>query len=146
MNHLSKSYDCDQVFEAPCANDCKSHLYCCPRCIHSLSCAQNLLVVMMYSLPSRLLRYKLTKERFAWLSDKLDPFIGPKAGGTGVVHRHACSTNIKLSITLRYLAGGDPTDIQDLHGCKKSTMFKHLWSKFWPHDALPCQVCVTARS
>eukprot|EP00037_Helgoeca_nana_P003094 m.38083 g.38083 ORF g.38083 m.38083 type:complete len:489 (+) comp13287_c0_seq1:277-1743(+) len=72
-------------------------------------------------------RYKVTKRRFASLSAALDPYLSPKrhdSDGT-----NALSTDLKLSMTLRFLAGGAPVDILDIHGVRSlSTFYTHLWA------------------
>lgn len=72
-------------------------------------------------------RYKVTKKRFASLSADLDPYLKPmphRSDGT-----NALSTDLKLSMTLRFLAGGAPVDIIDIHGVRSlSTFYTHLWA------------------
>ncbi len=75
-------------------------------------------------------RYKLSKSGFARLCHKLRPYVGTKrnnkharnSSGSGI------TTEICLSMTLRYLSGGSFLDIIDMHGVGKSTFYRLLWA------------------
>lgn len=74
-------------------------------------------------------RYKLSKATFQDLVEKLRPYVGVhttdrfarSSSGSGV------STELCLSMTLRYLCGGHVLDIIDLHGVAKATFYHGLW-------------------
>ena len=70
-------------------------------------------------------RYKLSKATFQDLVEKLTSYVGVhttdrfahSSSGFGV------STQLCLSMTLRYLCGGRVLDIIDLHGVAKATFY-----------------------
>ena len=74
-------------------------------------------------------RYKLNKLTFFWLTNKLRDHVG-----TGSANRYAVAssgsgipTELCLSMTLRWLAGGHDCDIVDMHGVASSTFYSLLW-------------------
>lgn len=67
-------------------------------------------------------RYKLTKEAFADMCQELRPALEPPTGTTNPI-----STELALSMTLRFLAGGHVLDIIDQHGCAEPTFYHKLW-------------------
>ena len=74
-------------------------------------------------------RYKVTKAQFAQISSDLRLLVGRSAkdpaarrsSGSGV------TTDLCLSMTLRYLAGGSYLDIIDMHKVGRSTFYKAVW-------------------
>jgi hypothetical protein len=75
-------------------------------------------------------RYKVSKAAFRELALKIRPLVGRKASNRWVVSSSGSGvpTELCLSMTLRYLAGGHVYDIIDLHGVGRSTFYKVLWS------------------
>ena len=68
-------------------------------------------------------------ERAFWtlhsmIEEHLQTSVRSAAGGTpnGIIR-----SELKLSIALRYLAGGDPLDIMISHGVSHSSVFESLW-------------------
>ena len=76
-------------------------------------------------------RYKVTKYRFRQLCELIEPHVGPRpnlvGGGNACrsgAHNSPLSTELKLSMALRYMCGGGPLDLIDLHGVRsKSTLY-----------------------
>ena len=76
-------------------------------------------------------RYRLDLEGFNQVLERIRPFLGPS-------HAHAPSQvppELKLSMALRWMAGGSYLDIADLHGVEVSTFYKHLWTTIEAIDA-----------
>jgi len=66
-------------------------------------------------------RYKVSKSKFAQLCEDVRPSLEPPQGT-----RNPISTEIALSMTLRFLAGAHVYDIVDLHGVAEPTFFNKL--------------------
>ncbi len=75
------------------------------------------------------MRYKISKATFKDLADKIRPYVGvhtmdrfarSSAGS-------AITTELCLSLTLRWLCDGHVLDIIDLHGVGKSSFYHRLW-------------------
>ena len=71
-------------------------------------------------------RYRLDLESFQTLIDKIRDRVEPKhpppaTSGSPI------SAEIRLSCALRFLCGGAPVDIADMHGIAVSTLHAHLW-------------------
>ncbi len=63
--------------------------------------------------------FKLSKFGFARLCDKLRPYVGTKRKRKHASNSYyglEITTEICMSMTLRYLAGGSFVDIIDMHG------------------------------
>lgn len=80
-------------------------------------------------------RYKVTKERYAWLCDQLRTQLAPRwnpiIASRDPAKRHhndALSVELKLSMTLRFMAGGAVADIMDLHGVLSRETFYYTHS------------------
>ena len=76
-------------------------------------------------------RYRLNKQKFKYVS----ALLSNQKQAASKYHRgwfwesKKVSTDLKLSMTLRWLAGGDYKDVGDLHGVEASnTFYKHVWS------------------
>ena len=79
-------------------------------------------------------RYKVTKEKFAEMVKLISPMIKARGqGGAG----GPISTELKLSMTLRFLAGGHVFDIMDLHGVlSTSSAYSHIKDTIFALDAV----------
>ena len=66
-------------------------------------------------------RYRIDKGGFAAILEKIKPHMPPRHRKSGVPNE------LKLSMTLRWLAGGSYLDISDLHGVHPATMYRHVW-------------------
>ena len=64
-------------------------------------------------------RYRMTKEDFAELVDKCRPYLSL----SNKAREDSVTPEIAVSITLRYLAGGQYCDICDVHNIRDSTFF-----------------------
>jgi hypothetical protein len=74
--------------------------------------------------------YRMTRETFWKLHDILWPLLrsppnrsNKKSGATnGII-----TTSVRLSIAIRFFAGGDPKDIMGVHGVSHSVVFESVW-------------------
>jgi hypothetical protein len=76
-------------------------------------------------------RYRLDLEGFNQVLEKIRPALGR-------VHENVptqVAPELKLSMALRWMAGGSYLDIADLHGVEVSTFYKHLWTTIEAIDA-----------
>ena len=69
-------------------------------------------------------RYRLSKAAFAALVVKISPLLERQWKFTS----NPVSVELRLSMTLRWLAGGHYIDIIDMHGVHESTFYNCLWS------------------
>ena len=72
--------------------------------------------------------YRMDENAFWNLHSLLEEFLEPSVRSTpGGTPNGVIPTELKLSIALRYLAGGDPLDIMISHGVSHSSVFECLW-------------------
>lgn len=91
-------------------------------------------------------RYKLSKQQFTVLCGKLRHMVGTDLNHKKAIASSGCGvpTEICLSMTLRWLAGGSVFDIIDMHYVGKATFYKYLWMTISainivvPLPGLPC--------
>ena len=82
-------------------------------------------------------RYRLNKQKFAWLSSLLEA-NAPSSKFNPVKPERRVSQDLKLSMALRWLAGGDHKDIADMHGVHAHTTFyKYVRETVQSVNALP---------
>ena len=67
-------------------------------------------------------RYRLSGRAFATLSQKIEPLLARKPRGQNPI-----STDLRLSMALRYLSGGSYVDICDMHGVSYQAFYPCLW-------------------
>ena len=95
-------------------------------------------------------RYKVSKETFAELVAKLRPYVGTaidhafakRSSGSGI------PTELCLSMTMRWLCGGNVYDIVDLHRVHKSKFYHILWCTVAAINVI-CEhlhICVNVRA
>ena len=74
-------------------------------------------------------RYKVDKPTFRWLASKLRPYVGTSKNNSHATRSSGSGipTELCLSMTLRYLAGGHVYDIVDMHGVSVAAFYKQLW-------------------
>jgi hypothetical protein len=71
----------------------------------------------------------MSKDSFGELCELLRPDISSSARGlNGNAESGLVAPELKLSMTLRYLAGGSYLDIVDMHGVHRSSFYGHVWS------------------
>ena len=77
--------------------------------------------------------YRMNKDSFYTLHDilqvQLEDHFFPKRGGRRNVEKspYIISTKIRLSIAIRYFAGGSPYDIMLVHGVSHKSVFTSIW-------------------
>ena len=76
-------------------------------------------------------KYRMIKTSFYTLLDILDPYLpstGEDRAKPGSVPNGPITKSSRLSMALRYCAGGDPADIADHHGVKTDEVLKSVWA------------------
>ena len=76
-------------------------------------------------------KYRMGKDSFYTLLDILEPHMkstGEDRGRPGSVPNGPITKSSRLSMALRYCAGGDPADIADHHGVKTDELTKSIWN------------------
>ena len=76
-------------------------------------------------------RYRMDLEGFNQVLEKIRPAFGPMCENVPT----QVPPELKLSMALRWMAGGSYLDIADLHGVDESTFYKHLWPTIEAIDA-----------
>lgn len=76
--------------------------------------------------------YRMNKKSFnklyAKLQPQLDAIFMPRGGGTRGIHSaYHISAKCRLSMALRYFAGGCPYDIMQVHGVSYVSVFDSVW-------------------
>eukprot|EP01047_Picozoa_sp_COSAG01_P082761 COSAG01_NODE_17037_length_1183_cov_1.239852_1_plen_379_part_10 len=66
-------------------------------------------------------RYRIDKVGFQQMVAEITPYM------PAVRRKGAISNEIKLAMTLRWLAGGSYLDIADLHGVSEEAFYTHVW-------------------
>ena len=69
-------------------------------------------------------RYRMDLEGFNSVLEKIKPAFGPMRPNVP----SQVAPELKLSMALRWVAGGSYLDIADLHGVEVSTFYQHLWT------------------
>ena len=69
-------------------------------------------------------RYRISKRAFSQLEGKIYPYVARQLPIAG---EPAVSSELCLSMTLRWLAGGSFVDIVDMHGVSIKTFYSVLW-------------------
>ena len=75
-------------------------------------------------------KYRMGYDSFYRLLDILEPYLpgtGEKRKTPGGVPNGPITKSARLSMALRYFAGGDPADICDNHGCDIGEPIKSVW-------------------
>ena len=76
-------------------------------------------------------KYRMDKIAFYKLLDILSSYLpstGEKRKKPGSVSNGPITKSARLSMALRYCAGGDPLDICDHHGVNKDEVLKSVWA------------------
>ncbi len=79
--------------------------------------------------------YRMKEESFWHLHRKLHPYLGGKTrppSGSKKKHRNGAKngiipSTIRLSVALRYFAGGSPYDIAIAHDISHTEVFESVW-------------------
>ena len=72
--------------------------------------------------------YRMDKVAFDKLNKILETFTGPKKRTSCDLSNDGIPAATKLSVALRFFAGGDPLDIMITHGISHPSVYKCVWS------------------